>query len=127
MLFRSEAQDLAFGAKLTIKNEAGNTFNAKPIFVIRDSKPIALKDDIAALGMSFSIGKVNPETKQISIAVAQLVAAKMPISIAEDAPRTDYVVLEATINPGINLVWVGCILMLMGLAVAMVFRIRQKI
>ena len=125
--FKLEAQDLAFGAKLTIKNEVGNTFNAKPIFVIRDNKPIALKDDIAALGMSFSIGKVNPETKQISIEVARILPTKMPISIAEDAPRTDYVVLEATINPGINLVWVGCILMLMGLAVAMVFRIRQKI
>ena len=76
--------------------------------------------------MSFSIGKVNPETKQISIEVAQISPTKMPISIAEDAPRTDYVVLEATINPGINLVWAGCILMLMGLAVAMIFRIRQK-
>jgi cytochrome c-type biogenesis protein CcmF len=86
-----------------------------------------LKDDIAALGMSFSIGKVNPDTKQITIQVAQTSGVKLPISIAESAPRTDYVVLEATVNPGINLVWIGCITMLLGLAIAMVFRIRQKV
>jgi cytochrome c biogenesis factor len=50
---------------------------------------------------------------------------KVPISLAEGAPRTDFIVLEATINPGINLVWLGCILMLMGLSMAMVFRIRK--
>jgi cytochrome c-type biogenesis protein CcmF len=124
--FKMEAQDLAFAANLTVK-DAARTFNAKPTFIIRGNKPISLKDDIAALGMSFTIGKVNPDTKQITISVAKTSGVKMPISIAEGAPRTDYVVLEATVNPGINLVWVGCILMLMGLAIAMVFRIRQKV
>ncbi len=131
--FKMEAQDLAFSAKLTVKSDGllgdktPHIFNAKPVFVIRGNKPIALKDDIAALGMSFSIGKVNPDTKQITIRVAQTNGVKMPISIAENAPRTDYVVLEATVNPGINLVWIGCILMLSGLAIALVFRIRQKL
>jgi cytochrome c-type biogenesis protein CcmF len=123
--FPMEAQDLAFSAKLRINTEGG-TFNAKPVFVIRGNKPISLKDDISALGMSFSIGKVNPDTKQITIDVAQTNGVKLPISIAEDAPRTDYIVLEATINPGINLVWIGCILMLSGLAIALTFRLRQK-
>ncbi len=130
--FKMEAQDLAFSAKLKIKDnglvgdKTERIFNAKPVFIIRGNKPIALKDDIAGLGMSFSIGKVNPDTKQITIEVAQTKPVKMPIAIAEDAPRTDYVVLEATINPGINLVWLGCILMLLGLSVAMIFRIRQR-
>jgi cytochrome c-type biogenesis protein CcmF len=123
--FKMEAQDLAFAANLTVKDGA-RSFNSKPVFVIRGNKPISLKDDIAALGMSFSIGKVNPDTKQITIQVAQTSGVKLPISIAESAPRTDYVVLEATVNPGINLVWIGCITMLLGLAIAMVFRIRQK-
>jgi cytochrome c-type biogenesis protein CcmF len=124
--FKMEAQDLAFSANLTVK-DGKNSFNSKPVFIIRGNKPISLKDDIAALGMSFSIGKVNPDTKQITIQVAQTSGVKLPISIAESAPRTDYVVLEATVNPGINLVWIGCITMLLGLAIAMVFRIRQKI
>jgi cytochrome c-type biogenesis protein CcmF len=123
--FKMEAQDLAFSANLTVKDGV-RSFNSKPVFVIRGNKPISLKDDIAALGMSFTIGKVNPDTKQITISVAQTNGVKMPISIAENAPRTDYVVLEATVNPGINLVWTGCILMLSGLAIALVFRIRQK-
>ncbi|MDZ7881019.1 MAG: cytochrome c biogenesis protein CcsA [Saprospiraceae bacterium] len=123
--FKMEAQDLAFAAKLRVNSDKG-TFNANPIFIIRGNKPMPLKDDIAALGMSFVIGKVNPDTKQITIEVAKMNATKMPISIAEDAPRTDYIVLEATLNPGINIVWLGCILMLLGLGIAMIFRIRQK-
>jgi cytochrome c-type biogenesis protein CcmF len=123
--FKMEAQDLAFSAKLRVKSNEGE-FNANPVFIIRGNKPIPLKDDVAALGMSFVIGKVNPDTKQITIEVAKMSAAKIPISIAEDAPRTDYIVLEATINPGINIVWLGCILMLLGLGIAMIFRIRQR-
>ena len=100
-------------------------YNVEPIYVIRGTTPIALKADIEELGLHFTIAKVNPQTKQITIAVAQSAPTKIPISIAEDAPRTDYIVLEATINPGINMVWMGSILMLFGLGLALVQRIRK--
>ncbi len=125
--FKLEAGDMAFSAKLGVRTEGGASFTSNPVFIIRGNNPIPLKDDIAALGLSFTIAKVNPESKQLTIGVAEMSKTKIPISIAEGAPRTDYVVLEATVNPGINLVWLGCILMLLGLGIATVFRIRQKL
>jgi cytochrome c-type biogenesis protein CcmF len=45
--------------------------------------------------------------------------AGIPLEIAEDAARSDYIVLEAIIFPGINLVWLGSLMMLLGLAVGL--------
>ena len=123
--FPLEPNDLAFKAKIAVHTEGGD-FEAKPVFVIRGNQPIPLKDNIAALGLTFAIGKVNPQTKQMTIEIAQNPPSKLPISIAENAPRTDYVVLEATVNPGINFVWLGCIMMLFGLGLAMVNKIRNN-
>jgi cytochrome c-type biogenesis protein CcmF len=126
--FQLESTDLAFSANLKIvkHDAAGDShYSAEPVYVIRGTTPIPLKDDVPELGLHFAIAKVNPETKQITISAAQGAPTKIPISIAEDAPRTDYIVLEATVNPGINLVWVGSIMMLFGLGMAMVYRIRK--
>jgi cytochrome c-type biogenesis protein CcmF len=126
--FQLEPKDLAFSANLkVVKHDAtgDSHYSASPVYVIRGTTPIPVKDDVPELGLHFAIAKVNPETKQITISAAQGAPTKIPISIAEDAPRTDYIVLEATVNPGINLVWVGSIMMLFGLGMAMVYRIRK--
>ncbi|MEY3421437.1 MAG: hypothetical protein RIR48_1729, partial [Bacteroidota bacterium] len=48
------------------------------------------------------------------------------LDIATDVPRTDYLILQATIFPGINLFWAGCIFMMLGLFMAAWYRIKQK-
>ncbi len=126
--FQLEPKDLAFSANLkVVKHDAtgDSHYSASPVYVIRGTTPIPVKDDVPELGLHFAIAKVNPETKQITISAAQGAPTKIPISIAEDAPRTDYIVLEATVNPGINLVWLGSIMMLFGLGMAMFYRIRK--
>ena len=50
---------------------------------------------------------------------------RLPIEVAE-APRTDFVVLEAIVFPGINLFWLGSILMMFGLGFSMWNRIKTK-
>ena len=99
-----------------------------PVYVIRGTQPSPLKDEIPALVMNFVISKVDPDTREMHFKIAEIdpKLKKTPIAIAENAERNDFVVLEATINPGINLVWVGSLLMIFGLGMAMVFRIRKQ-
>jgi cytochrome c-type biogenesis protein CcmF len=125
--FKLEQGDLAFSADLDIDTEGPLNYKASPAYVIRGSQPIPVRDDIQELGLHFVISKVDPQTGSIFIKIAENnnKDLKVPFSLAEGAPRTDFIVLEATINPGINLVWLGCILMLTGLSMAMVFRIRK--
>ncbi|NJN35432.1 MAG: hypothetical protein HC817_15420, partial [Saprospiraceae bacterium] len=62
----------------------------------------------------------------IKIAERDPLSMKVPVSIAEGVERTDFIILEATVNPGINLVWAGSIMMMMGLGMAMFYRYFRK-
>jgi cytochrome c-type biogenesis protein CcmF len=125
--FTLKEGDLSLGLKLRVTTEGGQNHFAEPVYVIRGNQPIPLRARIDALGMHLAIAKVNPETKTFTLSIAERdpKSVKIPISIAENAPETDYMVLEATVNPGINLVWTGCIMMMIGLAMAMFYRIKQ--
>jgi len=46
----------------------------------------------------------------------------MTFEIAEGKPRTEYIVMQAILFPGINLVWLGSIMMMLGLGMGMVRR-----
>jgi cytochrome c-type biogenesis protein CcmF len=95
--------------------------------VIRGAQPLSFKDDVPALGLHFRFEKVDPATGQmtISAALASGEQRSIPIDVAENAARSDYIVLEAIIFPGINLVWIGSILMLVGLALGLWRRAKE--
>ncbi|MFT5802666.1 MAG: cytochrome c-type biogenesis protein CcmF, partial [Nonlabens sp.] len=40
--------------------------------------------------------------------------------------RSDFIVLEAILFPGINLFWLGSLMLLVGLAISMIYRIKHK-
>ena len=51
----------------------------------------------------------------------------IPVGVAH-APRTDFVVLESIVFPGINLFWIGSITMLIGLFIGIWnHRLKKKI
>lgn len=127
--FDKRPDDLAFGLQLGVVTEGGQRYAAEPVFLIRGNQPMPLKDEIADLGLHFVVSRVNPESGEFTIQAAKGSAenVKLPISIAENMPVSDYIVLEATVNPGINLVWVGSITMLLGLVIALWYKLSKKL
>ncbi|MBC7884098.1 MAG: hypothetical protein H7X99_01385, partial [Saprospiraceae bacterium] len=63
---------------------------------------------------TFKIAKDNRKT------------AKIKIAVAKDVPRNDYLILQATVFPGINLFWLGSIMMMVGLFIASWARFVKK-
>lgn len=124
--YAPEPGDIAVAADLKITAPDGRTGTAAPVYLIRDSRPFSLKDEAPALGLHFRFESIDPQTATMTIAVAQASGEQreIPIEIAENAPRSDYIVLEAIVFPGINLVWLGSLLMLFGLALSMWRRLR---
>jgi cytochrome c-type biogenesis protein CcmF len=124
--FKTQEGDLVLGLKLNVAHN-GSNYEAEPIYVIRGNTPIPLRSEIETLGMHIAIGKIDPAAKTFTLQIAERdpKTIKIPISIAEDAPRNDFIVLEATVNPGINYVWTGICMMMMGLAMAMFYRIKH--
>jgi cytochrome c-type biogenesis protein CcmF len=118
----SEEGDIAVSAILKVtSSEKDETLEAQPIYLIRNNQPFNLKDQIDELGLHFRFLEIDPNNKtvKISVATSDQKDAKIPIEIAEDALRSDYIVLEAIIFPGINLFWLGTILMMFGFSMSM--------
>ncbi len=114
--------DIAVGAILEIKNEeTGATMQEEPIYLIRGSRNFNLKAVNASSGLHLRFIEINPKTEMITIAAArdEVDNKKLPVEIAEGALRSDYIVLEAIEFPGINFFWLGSVLMMVGLGMAM--------
>jgi cytochrome c-type biogenesis protein CcmF len=124
--FTTQEGDLTLGLKLNVASQ-GRSYEAEPIYVIRGNTPIPLQAEIEELGMHFVVSKIDPVAKTFTVQIAERdpKSIKYPISIAENVPRNDYIVLEATVNPGINYVWTGICMMMIGLAMAMFYRLKH--
>jgi cytochrome c-type biogenesis protein CcmF len=119
--------DIAIAGRLQVTAPDGRTGSAAPVYLIRNNRPFSLKDDIPGFGLHFRFENIDPQTETLTISAAKATdeQATVPIDIAEDMARSDYIVLEAIVFPGINLVWTGSLLMLLGLALGMYRRLSS--
>lgn len=126
--YAPESGDIAVAAELRITASNGATAEAAPVFLIRDNRSLNLKDEVAKWGLHFRFENIDPATATMTILAAKASeqARRIPLEIAENAPRSDYIVLEAIVFPGINLVWLGSLLMLFGLGLSAWNRWTQR-
>jgi cytochrome c-type biogenesis protein CcmF len=92
-----------------------------PIYVIRDNQSFSIPDISLLPGLSIYFDKINPNSAVMTFSFFEnytdISKLKIPIEIAENAPRTDYIVMEVIEFPGINLVWLGSLFMVFGLMI----------
>ncbi|MEO1262265.1 MAG: cytochrome c biogenesis protein CcsA [Bacteroidota bacterium] len=126
--YNAQEGDIAVGAIFKVQDQNGNMRKAEPLYLIRGTSPFNLKDEIRDLGLHFRFTSINPESEKIEVMIAQS-ESKMnaiPVEIAKKSFRSDYIVLEAIVFPGINLFWLGSTLMMVGLGVSMFRRRKEK-
>jgi cytochrome c-type biogenesis protein CcmF len=122
--YKPENGDIAVGAKLSVQAPDGKKYQAEPVYFLRDSRPMNIRDQVKEAGLYFRFPQIDPETKTIDIYVAHypLATVQVPVKFAEHAPLSNYVVLEAILFPGINLFWLGSLLMLFGTLFSLFWR-----
>lgn len=117
--YKKEEKDIAIGALLNI---SGNnvTDEAAPIYIIRNNQPMSIKHYSGKTGLHMRFSNIDPVKEEFTFKIAKdsRQIKDLKIAIATDVPRTDYLILQATIFPGINLFWAGTILMMLGLFIA---------
>ena len=106
--------DLAVTAVLSIEDINRKIYTAEPLFVIRDLNIFTLDDYVPDLGLRFTFDKIDPATGKIELKVAE-----------RKSNKKDFVIMKAIIFPGINILWIGCLLMIIGSFVAIRKRISQ--
>ena len=110
-------KDIAVMANLRVMDINKKTYEAKPVFVIRNNTiepPKPVKVD--ALGLQFMFWKINPEAGSAEIAIQE-----------KKANKRDFIVMQALIFPYINILWIGCIVMVIGTMLAIVERLKRKV
>lgn len=113
--YNKQEGDIALGGNLSIRKGEIES-DITPIFIIRDSQQFSIKDFGTNIGIHARFSSIDPNSGDMTFALAEgnSTVVEYPIVIAEGVPRSDILVLEAQVFPGINLVWVGCLMMLFG-------------
>jgi cytochrome c-type biogenesis protein CcmF len=110
--YHLEEGDVAVAAQLTVEDLNMSKHTVEPIFLIRDLSIFTQTASIDELGLQFEFSKIDPQSGKLTIAVAE-----------KKSNKKDFIILKAIIFPGINILWLGCLLMIIGTVMA----VRQRI
>lgn len=126
--YTAQPGDIGVTAVLEVTAPDGRSAEARPVYLIRGNQPFSLKDELPQFGLHVNFANIDPNAEEftVGVALANEEQRKIPVEIAENVTRSDYIVLEAIVFPGINLVWAGSLLMLLGLAVSLRRRFSNR-
>ncbi len=113
-LLHIEDAELAARANLLIFDFYLNRKMAAPVYYLRNRVPNAVEDSVPELGLKFAFWKIDPETKKIDLSVSE-----------KKSMVRDFIVMKAVVFPGINILWLGCIVMITGTIMAIRRRIKK--
>ncbi len=119
--FESVEGDIAVAANLRIQSKTASGYREtqSPIFLIRENQPYNIKSYSPATGIHSRFVKLNPDNGKVTIWVARQPDFQgLAFEIADNYEREDYIVLETILFPGINLFWLGALLLMIGLGLA---------
>ena len=116
--YEPDPDDITVGIQLLVSaDEEAVLGRAMPLFVIRERQNIRVLDYVPEADLLVEFLNIDPVSEQFTINCYHQPLKEIPVDfeIAENSGRNDYLVLEAIVFPGINFVWVGSGLMLLGL------------
>lgn len=126
--YKPEEGDIAISANLTMTTDSDSTVELHPLYVIQNLQPFSIKDYDPLTGIHVRFNKINPESGEMTFMVARDKRHEQDIEmfIADDVPRSDILIVQADIFPGINLVWIGSLMMLFGLLLSLIVRLQKR-
>jgi cytochrome c-type biogenesis protein CcmF len=127
--YQNQEGDVAIQLEITVYDQQ-NQFVEKlsPLFFIRNNQALHTRELGEKSNIALKLVYIDTETGafQIQIGKTSTQGQGLWVDIAENFDRADYLVLEAIVFPWIGLVWLGCILITLGLTLSMYFRILDK-
>jgi len=103
--------DIAVGAQLRYIT-VDSTYKVEPLYLIQDRVARSVPISLTEKKITFEFTRILPETAEIEISATQ------------EFPR--YIIMKAIIFPYINLLWLGAVVMSIGVGMSMYRRQREK-
>ena len=101
-------QDTAIMAELRVKTPDGRSFQATPVFQLKDNRPTHFIDTVFAQGLAVRLTGVSGK--------------QLEISVKESSQLSPFVALKILQFPFINLLWLGTVLMITGFVMSIIRR-----
>jgi len=111
-LEQGEALNVKLRGIFIVKNFQDQNDTLHPIYEVKDNFLYTTPDFSESLGLKIVVDKILDE-KQIEFSMTEL----------KNNPFNDFIIMKAIIFPGINILWMGCFLMVLGTALAIFRRI----
>lgn len=105
--------DIAVQANITLYDILNNTYSAQPIFAVKNNFVTPIPVELEELGLKISFDKVDPETGDLHFSISE-----------KRGIRSEFIIMKAIVFPFINILWTGCILLIIGTVLAIVHRIK---
>lgn len=112
-----------YAAQIRVRDlyQSDRWFEARPVVIYSDGQPVMGKAaEIKALRVRYGLATVDGSTFQENTQ-AQRGTTKFGLNVAE----SEFVVLQAIVFPGINILWIGCVLLALGSGMAVWQRARR--
>ncbi len=125
--YLKEQGDIAIASKLQVAVE-GQLYELEPVYLIRGSRQSSIKDYSPESGVHVKFTNIDPGSGALTFLIARDNRDDMviPVEVASNVPRSDLIVIESIEFPGINLFWLGSLMMLIGMLVAMSIRMTVR-
>jgi len=108
-----QESDIAVEAKLTAWDFNTKKHTLRPLFIVKDTSEIyGLPDGIEDIGLKVSFNNINPKDGSVELTFIQ-----------KNVQR-DFIVMQAIVFPYINLLWLGCFIMIIGTIIAIYSRLK---
>lgn len=106
--------DIAAGAQLEITDMNSNQYTAEPVYYIRNNTENYVDANIEEIETSIRFKQINPKDGTILL------------SVIERTKPQDFIIMKAVVFPYINILWIGCFVMVIGFIISMLRRMGEK-
>jgi cytochrome c-type biogenesis protein CcmF len=112
--FALSEKDIAVGAQLEIMDVNKKHYHSEPVFIIKNNAVFSQETTVDELGLRLGFKKINPDSGKFEITVAE-----------RKENKREFIIMKAIVFPGVNLLWTGCIFMIIGTFIAIRKRIAE--
>lgn len=104
------AQDVAIKARIKVLG-GNDVYYAEPMYIIKDRMVGRIPDEVADLALKVTLLEINPSENSFTFGT--------------NTRQKDWIILEAVEKPLINLLWLGSILLVVGMVIAINRRYQE--
>jgi len=108
------ATDTAIGLNLTVISKEGSRFSAMPLLHVKDGNIYSIPDTVMAQSLILQFTQVKDQAKGL-----------LELGVRESTAVLDFVTLKAYEFPYINILWLGVLVMVIGIVISIVHRVKQ--